>query len=170
MTNPCLTRRHCTHPHAHTHSLSQALERTNCLVVGAGQTPTRGPHAHLLTCRLARFLLLFLSGFLSLSSLCLLLLLSPLFLSLLSSFSCHFSLLLLLSLFSPQNGPPIRFISAGRLGGGVRPKLTSPHLRRVTMTTCALSKKAGVGARERTLLRKNKGARQSSRKNVAEEK
>ena len=46
--------------------------------------------------------------------------------------------------------------------GAVRPKLTPPHLRTVTMTTRALSKKAGVGARERMLLRKNEGGLQSS--------
>ena len=39
--------------------------------------------------------------------------------------------------------------------GAVRPKLTPPHWRTVTMTTRALSKKEGVGAHERLLLRKN---------------
>ena len=46
--------------------------------------------------------------------------------------------------------------------GAVRPKLTPSHLRTVTMTTRALSKKAGVGARERMLLSKNEGGLQSS--------
>ena len=38
--------------------------------------------------------------------------------------------------------------------GAVRPKLTPPHWGMVTMTTRALSKKVGVGAREGMLLRK----------------
>ena len=49
----------------------------------------------------------------------------------------------------------------GQICGNYLPKLTPPHLRTVTLTTCALSKKAGVGARERMLLRKNEGGLQS---------
>ena len=45
--------------------------------------------------------------------------------------------------------------------GAVRPKLTPPHWGTVTMTTRALSKKAGVGALERMLLSKNEGGLQS---------
>ena len=46
--------------------------------------------------------------------------------------------------------------------GAVRPKLTPPHWGTVTMTTRALSKKVGVGALERMLLRKNEGGLHSS--------
>ena len=109
-------------------------------------TPTCAPHACLLTCGLAHFLTCtlplwfasslarfnsrFLSRFLLPPlSLALLLLLPPL--------SFHFSRLC----FLPQNGPPIRFISAAVSAGAVRPKLTPPHLRTVTMTTRALGKR-----------------------------
>ena len=53
------------------------------------------------------------------------------------------------------------FISSGRLYG-VPSAPSSPHWGTVTMTTRALSKKAGVGARERMLLRKKEGGLQSS--------
>ena len=134
-----------------TRSLAQALGRTNCLVVGAGQTPTRTPHTRLLTCTLPLWLASSLTCF------------HPL----LARFS-RFLLSPLTSLASERTSNS--FYIAGRLGGRrVFPKLTPPHLRTVTMTTRALSKKVGVGARERTLLRKNKGVRQSSRKIASEE-
>ena len=76
------------------------------------------------------------------------------FFSLLSPFSSHFSLLRTDLQFVLY----LRAVSAGT----VHPKLTPPHLCTVTMTTRALTKKAGVGARERTLLRKNKCGLQSS--------
>ena len=107
-----------------THSLAEALGRTNCLVVGAGQTPASCSLLKLTSHSLLPPWLSF--ALLSLSSL-------PLF---------------------PQNVPLVRFISLGHLRGSVHPKLTPPHLRTVTMTTRALSKKAGVGARERNVCKR----------------
>ena len=115
----------------------------------------RHPHAHhMLTCSLAG-----LHASSSFSSLAFFLVLFSLLL-----LSPLTSLALFLSLLSPQNGPSIRFISAGHLTGAVCPKLTPSHLRTFTMTTHALFKKAVIGARERTFLRKNNGVRQSSQK------
>ena len=77
----------------------------------------------------------------------------PAFFSSFSSLAFFFVLLLLLSpwlSFLPQSGPPIRCISAGRLSGRSPPQAHDDP--------CA-PKKAGVGARERTLLRKNMGGR-----------
>ena len=156
-------------------------------------TPTRAPHAHLQACTLpcldASSLVRFFPRALQLSLSFLFSSPSSLsrpfsslasaFLSLLSPpLSSHFSLAFfyfslpprsLASAFLPQNGPPIHFISVGRLRQRSPPQAHPPHLRTVTMTTRALSKNAGVGASERMLLRKNEGGLQSSRKNVAEE-
>ena len=126
---------------AHTHmrttrSLAQALGRTNYLVVGAGQTPTHAPHACLLTYGLACFLACTLPLWLASSR---------------ARFNSRFLFSsLALSLSSPQNGAPICFSICGPSRRAQSPpKLTPPHLRTVTMMTCALSKNAGISARER---------------------
>ena len=135
-------------------------------------TPTRTPHArlpkhwegrivlsvlvrHPLLARFSRPLLFHLSFrfFFFLFCFSLLTLFSPhsflssLF-SLLTLFSPHAFLPSRFSLFfSPQNVPLARFyISGPSPRGAVRPKLTSPHWRTVTMTTRALPKNVGVGA------------------------
>ena len=144
------------------------------------------PHAyHKLACSLAGLHSSSLARFLSDSLLLLTLQLSLSFsFSSPSSFSHPFTSLAsaffsLLSppLFSSERTSNSFYICGPSRRRSVRPKLTPPHLRTVTMTTRALSKKVGVGARERmllrkiragfrahkrTLLRKNKGTRQSS--------
>ena len=132
-----------------TRSLAEALGRMNRLAVGAGQTPTRfllfctpTPASCSLLSRTSFVHAFLLSENVSLSS------------SERPSFA-----------FSSPNVSPHRtcfYIFGASLRGAVHPKLTPPHWGMVTMTTRALSKKAGVGTRERMLLRKNEGGLQSS--------
>ena len=148
---------------AHTHtcttcSLAEALGRKNCLVVGAGQTLTRAPHARLpkhWEGRIVSLLALVRHPLLARFSFS-----SP---SLAFFRPAFFHLRFPLSRFSPHRTylPFVLYLRAVS-AGVVRSKLTPPHWRTVTMTTRALSKKAGVGSRERLLLRKNGGRLQSS--------
>ena len=165
VTDPCLTCRRCSHPHAH-HTLA-------CPSTGKDELSRwRWSDTHTCTTRSlsspllradTRFLLAsrtYFSFSLSLS----LAFFRPAFFrlrfpftSLGSAFPLRTDLLFILYLWA---------VSVG----AVCPKLTPPHLRTITMITHALSKKAGVTAPERKLLRKNKSGLQSSRKNIAEEK
>ena len=133
-----------------TRSLAEALGRTNRLTVGAGQTPTRtlpSPLLHTYTrLLLASLSYLFRSRFFIISE------------RISFFFRTYLFLLFLSERVSPQNASPHRtpLFRSFLISMGCRPpQAHPPHWGTVTMTTRALSKKAGVGARERMLLRKN---------------
>ena len=162
--------------HQSTRSLAEALGRTNRLAVGAGQTPTcalPSPLLHNYTrFLLASLLYLFRSRFFIISER-----ISFFFRMyhfhffptlktyLLTERLSHFRTSLFRLFLSSQIVSPHKtsfYIFGVSLRGADSPKLTPPHWGTVTMMTRALSKKAGVGARERMLLRKNEGGLQSS--------
>ena len=138
VTDPRLTRwRSCSHPHAH-HMLACSStgkdELSRCWRWSDTHTRTTLSLSSPLLRAYTRFLLASL--------------LPP-----------WLSLALFLTSFSSEWTSNSFYICGPSRRPRVRPKLTPPHLRMVTMTTRALQKKAGVRDRERTLLRKNKGSR-----------
>jgi len=149
VTDPCLTCRRCSHPHAH-HTLAcpstgkDELSRWRwsdthtCTTRSLSSPLLRADTRFLLASRTYFSFSLSLSGFLS-----------PSFLS--PPLSFHFSRLC----FPPQNGPPIHFISVGRLRGGSPPQAhPAPLAHNYYDDPCALKK----------------DGHKSSRKKVAEEK